>query len=112
MDETHAYKTKCAFVYELCWIGVQWLFNFVFYGPKIDYEVFAYFSGNRWILPIWTKTPHCQPPLDLTELKEEFIPAPAPAPAPHPYYPQYPVAPVRGEEFLELQYKKSRESDL
>lgn len=33
--------------------------------------------GNRWILPIWTKTPYRQPPLDLTELEETFAKTPA-----------------------------------
>ncbi|XP_014246818.1 uncharacterized protein LOC106665117 [Cimex lectularius] len=27
-------------------------------------------TGNRWIFPIWTKSPYRQPPLDLTELEE------------------------------------------
>lgn len=29
-------------------------------------------TGNRWILPIWVKTPHKQPPLDLSELEEGY----------------------------------------
>lgn len=31
-------------------------------------------AGNRWILPIWTKTPHQQPPLDYTELEKYPLP--------------------------------------
>ncbi|XP_021914825.1 uncharacterized protein LOC110827445 [Zootermopsis nevadensis] len=31
-------------------------------------------EGNRWILPIWTKTPHQQPPLDYTELEKYPLP--------------------------------------
>lgn len=27
-------------------------------------------TGNRWIVSLWTATPHNQPPLDLTELEE------------------------------------------
>lgn len=27
-------------------------------------------TGNRWLVSIWTATPHKQPPLDLTELKD------------------------------------------
>lgn len=76
--------------------------------------------GNRWILPIWTKTPHKQPPLDLTELSEEFIPEK------QPYY-EYPAYPdnytdfeeSRPIEYLELQqhqqlqqHQRSKESDL
>lgn len=26
--------------------------------------------GNRWLVSIWTATPHAQPPLDVTELEE------------------------------------------
>lgn len=27
-------------------------------------------TGNRWIVSLWTATPHKQPPLDLTELED------------------------------------------
>ncbi|XP_055700451.1 uncharacterized protein LOC129800098 [Phlebotomus papatasi] len=27
-------------------------------------------TGNRWLISIWSATPHKQPPLDLTELKD------------------------------------------
>lgn len=27
-------------------------------------------TGNRWIVSLWTATPHKNPPLDLTELEE------------------------------------------
>lgn len=27
-------------------------------------------TGNRWLVSIWSATPHNQPPLDLTELKD------------------------------------------
>uniref|UniRef100_A0A1A9V479 Uncharacterized protein n=3 Tax=Glossina TaxID=44049 RepID=A0A1A9V479_GLOAU len=27
-------------------------------------------TGNRWLVSIWSATPHKQPPLDFTELKE------------------------------------------
>lgn len=27
-------------------------------------------SGNRWLVSLWTATPHKQPPLDLTELED------------------------------------------
>ncbi|KAL3276044.1 hypothetical protein HHI36_020773 [Cryptolaemus montrouzieri] len=26
-------------------------------------------TGNRWLVSLWTATPHLQPPLDYTELK-------------------------------------------
>lgn len=31
-------------------------------------------TGNRWVLPIWSKTPHLQPPLDYTELDKSWLP--------------------------------------
>ncbi|XP_054734526.1 uncharacterized protein LOC129241992 [Anastrepha obliqua] len=38
-------------------------------------------TGNRWLVSIWSATPHLQPPLDFTELKdasyfEKFYPKP------------------------------------
>lgn len=27
-------------------------------------------TGNRWLVSLWTATPHKQPPIDLTELKD------------------------------------------
>lgn len=27
-------------------------------------------TGNRWLVSLWSATPHLQPPLDLTELKD------------------------------------------
>ncbi|XP_063374207.1 uncharacterized protein LOC134661897 [Cydia amplana] len=29
-------------------------------------------TGNRWIVSIWSTTPHKQPPLDLTELESHY----------------------------------------
>lgn len=36
-------------------------------------------TGNRWLVSIWSATPHKQPPLDLTELEDvqSFAPPPA-----------------------------------
>ncbi|VVC96138.1 unnamed protein product [Leptidea sinapis] len=31
-------------------------------------------TGNRWIVSIWSTTPHKQPPLDLTELESQYVP--------------------------------------
>ncbi|XP_041987580.1 uncharacterized protein LOC121739279 [Aricia agestis] len=28
-------------------------------------------TGNRWLVSVWTATPHKQPPLDLTELESQ-----------------------------------------
>lgn len=53
--------------------------------------------GNRWIIPLWTTTPHKQPPLDLKELELDYIPPP-----------QYFEA-VSVPEYSELQ---KRESDI
>lgn len=56
-------------------------------------------AGNRWILPIWTKTPHLQPPLDYTELEK----------CPQPPQQVFDTADVP-LEYMELTHKK--ESDL
>lgn len=56
-------------------------------------------AGNRWILPIWTKTPHQQPPLDYTELEK----------CPLPPQQVFDTAEVP-VEYIELKHKK--ESDL
>ncbi|XP_013189172.1 uncharacterized protein LOC106133866 [Amyelois transitella] len=29
-------------------------------------------TGNRWLVSIWSSTPHKQPPLDLTELEAQY----------------------------------------
>jgi hypothetical protein len=55
--------------------------------------------GNRWILPIWTKTPHDQPPLDYTELEK----------CPVPPQQVFDTAEIP-LEYIELTHKK--ESDL
>ncbi|PSN57894.1 hypothetical protein C0J52_00217 [Blattella germanica] len=57
-------------------------------------------TGNRWILPIWTKTPHKQPPLDYSELEN------CPVPPPQQVF-DTADAPL---EYIELTHKK--ESDL
>ncbi|XP_045464770.1 uncharacterized protein LOC123674013 [Harmonia axyridis] len=31
-------------------------------------------TGNRWLVSLWTATPHQQPPLDYTELKVISVP--------------------------------------
>lgn len=36
-------------------------------------------TGNRWLVSIWSATPHRQPPLDLTELEDVTTFAPPPA---------------------------------
>ncbi|GLV34007.1 virilizer [Carabus blaptoides fortunei] len=55
-------------------------------------------TGNRWILPLWTSTPHKQPPLDLSELDVNYIP-------PKEVFYEEPQA----SEYLEL---TKRESDI
>ncbi|XP_022190900.2 uncharacterized protein LOC111049190 [Nilaparvata lugens] len=55
-------------------------------------------TGNRWLIPVWTKTPHQQPPLDLTELEDAYV-------APRPVYHSEDI----DEEQIEL---RKRESDL
>ncbi|XP_004929801.1 uncharacterized protein LOC114250024 [Bombyx mandarina] len=53
-------------------------------------------TGNRWIVSIWSTTPHKQPPLDLTELNIEKLPI------------QF-VAPYHSDEYHEV---LRHESDL
>ncbi|XP_053675140.1 uncharacterized protein LOC128725426 [Anopheles nili] len=84
-------------------------------------------TGNRWLVSFWSATPHKQPPLDLTELKDasHFQPVNPDVERPveytvshhRPQY-QYPPATGRGaspqgyhhrEEYVELQ---KRESDI
>nr|CAD7398117.1 unnamed protein product [Timema poppensis] len=59
--------------------------------------------GNRWLIPIWTKTPNKQPPLDYTELENNAIIQHLQQQQLEPYYEEAP------EGYLEL---KKRESDL
>ncbi|XP_019868858.2 uncharacterized protein LOC109597571 [Aethina tumida] len=33
------------------------------------------YTGNRWIVSLWTTTPHLQPALDYTELQEITVPS-------------------------------------
>lgn len=56
-------------------------------------------AGNRYIVSLWTATPHQQPPLDLTEL-QEVIPRQQVVYAP---------LPAEKVQFLDLQ---KRESDI
>lgn len=53
-------------------------------------------TGNRWILPLWISTPHKQPPLDLTELEDNYTPP----------------AQVYYEEPIEYRELEKRESDI
>lgn len=70
-------------------------------------------TGNRWLVSLWTATPHKQPSLDYTELKYVHIQRP------QPDYEQYPSAPPTYERTppqhtydlppAQLQYSKSSE---
>jgi hypothetical protein len=78
-------------------------------------------TGNRWIVSLWTTTPHLQPPLDLTELKDvkSFLPPSADIERPQEQQVIYQKDTSYGgfgrgkrqfrEEFVELQ---KRESDI
>uniref|UniRef100_U5ELL6 Putative conserved plasma membrane protein n=1 Tax=Corethrella appendiculata TaxID=1370023 RepID=U5ELL6_9DIPT len=83
-------------------------------------------TGNRWLVSIWSATPHKQPPLDFTELKDvkSFYPAnpeiehPAeysvthhrPQQNPFPQHHQPPQSRAYTEEYVQLHTK--RESDI
>ncbi|KAG5872920.1 hypothetical protein JTB14_031078 [Gonioctena quinquepunctata] len=62
-------------------------------------------TGNRWIVSLWTATPHQQPALDYTELQDISVPS---VPRQHVIYHHPPETPPP-QEFLEL---KKRESDI
>ncbi|KAF2884640.1 hypothetical protein ILUMI_21527 [Ignelater luminosus] len=76
-------------------------------------------TGNRWIVSLWTATPHKQPSLDYTELRYVYIPPqPQPptqpgqaefeAPTPPPAYhlPPAQIQYSKSSELLELQPKR------
>ncbi|XP_017780282.1 PREDICTED: uncharacterized protein LOC108565370 [Nicrophorus vespilloides] len=75
------------------------------------------YTGNRYILSLWTATPHKQPPLDCTELNPSVIPTSIVTELPRSTteysdleFPQ--STSTRPIEYLELQHQKSRESDI
>lgn len=77
------------------------------------------FAGNRWIVSIWSATPHKQPPLDFTELEANYQPVHYVHPYPDEYrevhkreevpasFSQQPL--TTSQEYLELH---KRESDI
>lgn len=77
-------------------------------------------TGNRWIVSLWTSTPHKQPPLDLKELADsDLIPQKVVYETPaeytdveygHPHHSQVQYSARQPVEYLELQQK--RESDI
>jgi len=79
-------------------------------------------TGNRWIVSLWTATPHKNPPLDLTELEDVGSFHPKSADIEHPEVTYHrPQQEFKGygrphhqshpaEEYVELQQK--RESDI
>lgn len=58
-------------------------------------------TGNRWISPVWTRTPYKQPPLDISEFELQGIEV-------HEVF-EARVGQQQNEEYLELH---KRESDL
>lgn len=64
------------------------------------------FLGNRWIISLWTSTPHNQPSLDYTELQDIQVVPQQQVVYHHPT--STPSAPAQ-VEYLEL---KKRESDI
>lgn len=61
--------------------------------------------GNRWIVSLWTATPHNQPSLDYTELQEITVPQQSQVLYHHPTAPQQ-------AEKVEYHELKKRESDI
>ncbi|XP_026326283.1 uncharacterized protein LOC113234982 [Hyposmocoma kahamanoa] len=76
-------------------------------------------TGNRWIVSIWSATPHKQPPLDFTELEANYQPVHYVHPYPDEYHEvhkreEVPASFSRqplttSQEYLELH---KRESDI
>lgn len=54
----------------------------------------CFFTGNRWIVSIWSATPHKQPPLDFTELEKQYQPV------------QY-ILPYHSEDYQEIHRHES-----
>lgn len=80
------------------------VFLFIPFFLSHVWNLCVFWIGNRWILPIWSKTPHLQPPLDYTELDKSWLPAPVEFVEPeYSYEERLPAV------YLELQ---KRESDI
>lgn len=73
---------------------------YIFYNDSL------FILGNRWLVSLWTATPHNQPSLDYTELQDIQVGHQQQVVYHHP--PVTPVPPQQ-EEYLEL---KKRESDI
>lgn len=54
-------------------------------------------TGNRWLVTIWTKTPHNQTALDYTELEKGIVPVPR----------TFPTRPAEPRRYIELQKRES-----
>lgn len=69
------------------------------------------FPGNRWIVSIWSATPHKQPPLDLTELEANYQPVHYAHPYPDEYHEvlkrEEVPALTTSQEYLELHQRES-----
>lgn len=49
--------------------------NNFFYNAPLSFLLLlisCFHTGNRWIVSIWSTTPHKQPPLDYTELESNL----------------------------------------
>ncbi|XP_045784956.1 uncharacterized protein LOC123880713 [Maniola jurtina] len=71
-------------------------------------------TGNRWIVSIWSATPHKQPPLDFTELESQYQYVQYSYPEDRTEYREVPASVSRqpltaSQEYLELH---KRESDI
>ncbi|KAK9701254.1 hypothetical protein QE152_g30744 [Popillia japonica] len=79
-------------------------------------------TGNRWIVSLWTATPHNQPALDYTELEHHIVPHSVVVHSPkhpfeysnvefqhHPVEPDIPTEPEVPAQYIEM---KKRESDI
>lgn len=73
---------------------------------NIIITIFLLISGNRWLVSLWTATPHQQPALDYTELQKVEVHHPRVV-----YYPptelEQPPSPKQPPQYLELQKRES-----
>ncbi|CAF4749573.1 unnamed protein product [Pieris macdunnoughi] len=101
-------------------LGFILILNFVCCCSRYSNYWLDRHTGNRWIVSIWSTTPHKQPPLDFTELDHDFVPIQYTSYQPEEYQEVHrhdiEVAPsisrqplTTSQEYLELH---KRESDI
>lgn len=78
-------------------LGSLLILNFVCCCSKYSEYWLDRHTGNRWIVSVWSSTPHKQPPLDFAELEHQF---------------QYPYIPYISEEYQEVHHHSENLSSV